>query len=133
MIWLTLGYLLHTTGELCLSPVGLSTMTKLSPKHLLSTLMGAWFLATAFGQYLAGVISQFTSVEPTSTSSFPPPSETVGLYGSVFFNICVTAVASGLLCALLSPLLGYWMHQDKVDGEVEAQIGSEDEPEVKAD
>ena len=133
MIWLTLGYLLHTTGELCLSPVGLSTMTKLSPKHLLSTLMGAWFLATAFGQYLAGVISQFTSVEPTSTSSFPPPSETVGLYGSVFFNICVTAVASGLLCALLSPLLGYWMHQDKVDGEVEAQVGSEDEPEVKAD
>ena len=98
--WLTLGILLQTTGELCLSPVGLSTMTKLSPKHLVSTLMGAWFLATAFSQYLAGVISSFTSVE--SVEGFPPPSETVNVYGDVFKNIAITAIASGVFCALSS-------------------------------
>ena len=107
--WLSLGILLHTTGELCLSPVGLSTMTKLSPKLLVSTLMGAWFLATAFSQYLAGIISQFTSVD-TATEGFPPPSETVNVYGDVFFNIGMTAVGCGLACMLLSPILGKWMH-----------------------
>lgn len=115
--WLTLCYLLHTTGELCLSPVGLSTMTKLSPKILVSTLMGAWFLATAFSQYLAGIISQFTSVDETATQGFPPPSETVHVYGEVFFNVGVVAVLSGVVCALMSPLLAYWMHQDVVEEE----------------
>jgi len=106
--WLTLGILLHTTGELCLSPVGLSTMTKLSPKALVSTLMGAWFLATAFSQYLAGVISQFTSVD--SVEGFPPPTETVNVYGGVFGQIAVVAMICGGVCILLSPLLTYWMH-----------------------
>ncbi len=46
--WLFLAYLLHTTGELCLSPVGLSMVTRLSPVYLVSTVMGTWFLATAF-------------------------------------------------------------------------------------
>jgi dipeptide/tripeptide permease len=109
--WLTLGILLHTTGELCLSPVGLSSMTKLSPKRLVSTLMGAWFLATAFSEYLAGIISTFTSVE--SEEGFPPPSETVHVYGSVFWQLCWIAIGAGLLCALLSPLLNHWMHQGK--------------------
>ena len=117
IFWLTICYLLHTTGELCLSPVGLSTMTKLSPKILVSTLMGAWFLATAFSQYLAGVISQFTSVDSSASDGFPPPSETVNIYGNVFFQVALVAIASGVLCALLSPLLAYWMHQDKVDTE----------------
>lgn len=117
--WLTLGILLQTTGELCLSPVGLSTMTKLSPKQLVSTLMGAWFLATAFSQYLAGVISQFTKVE--SVEGFPPPSETVNVYGDVFYSIAGVAIASGVICILISPILKYMMHQDVVvddDGNV---------------
>ncbi|MCR9295115.1 MAG: peptide MFS transporter [bacterium] len=114
IFWLTLCYLLHTTGELCLSPVGLSTMTKLSPKTLVSTLMGAWFLATAFSQYLAGVISQFTSVDSAAAEGFPPPSVTVNIYGDVFFKVGAVAVFSGILCALISPLLSHWMHQDKV-------------------
>ncbi len=115
--WLTLGILLHTTGELCLSPVGLSTMTKLSPKVLVSTLMGAWFLATAFSQYLAGIISQFTSVSEGSSSGFPTPLETVNTYGDVFGNIAFTAVLSGVICLIMSPLISYWMHQDKVTPE----------------
>ncbi len=111
--WLTLGILLHTTGELCLSPVGLSTMTKLSPKALVSTLMGSWFLATAFSQYLAGIISQFTSIE--STEGFPPPTETVNIYGDVFYQICLFAIGAGVVCAILSPLLTYWMHEADVE------------------
>ena len=112
--WLLLGYLLHTTGELCLSPVGLSTMTKLSPKILVSTLMGAWFLATAFSQYLAAIISQFTGVEesPGGEGAFPPPIETVNIYGGVFGQVALIAMACGVVCLILSPLLRYWMHQD---------------------
>lgn len=115
--WLSLGILLQTTGELCLSPVGLSTMTKLSPKALVSTLMGAWFLATAFSQYLAAIISQFTSVggEGGSSEGFPPPTETVNVYGDVFYKIALTAIASGIICIVISPILTKWMHQDKMD------------------
>ena len=113
--WLTLGILLQTTGELCLSPVGLSTMTKLSPKILVSTLMGAWFLATAFSQYLAAIISQFTSVEGHgggSAGNLPAPINTVHIYGDVFQSICYTAIVSGAVCILLSPILKYMMHEN---------------------
>lgn len=111
--WLTLGILLQTTGELCLSPVGLSTMTKLSPKALVSTLMGAWFLATAFSQYLAAIISQFTSVggHGGGGGSLPAPKDTVNVYGDVFGSIALTAIGCGLVCILMSPLLKYWMHE----------------------
>ncbi|MFK7735992.1 MAG: peptide MFS transporter [Pirellulaceae bacterium] len=118
IFWLTVCYMLHTTGELCLSPVGLSTMTKLSPKILVSTLMGSWFLATAFSQYLAGIISQFTNVE--TTEGFPPPTETVNIYGNVFYQVGLIAIGSGIVCAIMSPLLAYWMHQDKVDETADA-------------
>ena len=119
MYWLFLGYLLHTTGELCLSPVGLSTMTKLSPKALVSTLMGAWFLATAFSQYLAAIISQLTGIEEGSDggSSFPPPIETVNIYGDVFGKVALTAIGCGLVCLVLSPILKRWMHEHVDVGE----------------
>lgn len=112
--WLLLGYMLHTTGELCLSPVGLSTITKLSPAHLVSTFMGNWFLATAFSQYLAGIISQFTNVEPAGggDGSVPPPLETVGTYGGVFGKIALAAIASGVVCFMISPILNKWMHRE---------------------
>lgn len=113
--WLTLGILLQTTGELCLSPVGLSTMTKLSPKALVSTLMGAWFLATAFSQYLAAIISQFTSVGGHGGGGdLPAPKDTVDVYGGVFGSIALTAIGCGLLCIVMSPLLKYWMHEGKM-------------------
>ena len=47
MIWLVLAYFLHTMGELCLSPVGLSSVTKLAPQKIVGFMMGVWFLATA--------------------------------------------------------------------------------------
>lgn len=112
--WLFLGYLLHTTGELCLSPVGLSMVTKLSPARLVSTVMGAWFLATAFSQFLAAIIAQFTSVtNGAGEAAVPIPKETVHVYGAVFANIAITAVISALICFALSPLLTRWMHTEE--------------------
>ena len=58
-MWLTVTYLLHTIGELCLSPVGLSAMTKLAPARIGGLMMGVWFLATAVGNYIGGRVSAF--------------------------------------------------------------------------
>jgi dipeptide/tripeptide permease len=112
MSWLLLGYLLHTTGELCLSPVGLSMVTKLSPKRLVSTAMGAWFLATAFSSFLAAIIATFTGVSHSGGESvgIPVPIETVGIYGGVFGTIAVAAIAASVLSFGLSPMLTRWMH-----------------------
>jgi POT family proton-dependent oligopeptide transporter len=113
--WLFLGYLLHTSGELCLSPVGLSMITRLSPKRLVSTVMGVWFLATAFSQYLAGIIALFTGVSEGGKggSSIPAPRDTVHVYGDVFGKIALAALVSSLLCFLLVPLLNWWMHPEE--------------------
>jgi POT family proton-dependent oligopeptide transporter len=110
--WLLLGYLLHTTGELCVSPVGLSMVTRLSPARLVSTLMGAWFLATAFSQYLAGLIAQLTGVRAQEgAAAVPDPTVTLHLYGDVFGGIAVGALISALACFAVSPLLVRWMHR----------------------
>ena len=114
MGWLLLGYTLHTTGELCLSPVGLSMITKLSPARMVSTVMGAWFLATGFSNYLAGMIAVFTGVaHGDDGKTFPPPIETVHVYGGVFAHIAIAGLVSGLLLLLLSPILLRWMHVDE--------------------
>jgi len=125
MGWLLLGYLLHTTGELCLSPVGLSMVVKLSPKRIVSTVMGAWFLATAFSNYLAGVIAALTGVEEEAEAigDIPLPLETLDLYGDVFLKIGIAAGASALILLVLSPLLTRWMH--------EGEDAEESEPEVQ--
>jgi POT family proton-dependent oligopeptide transporter len=114
MSWLLIGYLLQTTGELCLSPVGLSMVTMLSPKRIVSTVMGAWFLATAFSMYLAGIIASFTGVEHEAGGSngIPPPIETVGIYGDVFGKIAIAAIVSAVSLFALAPLLNRWTHSD---------------------
>ena len=67
--WLILTYLLHTFGELCLSPVGLSSMTKLAPARFVGQVMGLWFLATALGNNLAG---QFAGeIDPNNLPGMP--------------------------------------------------------------
>jgi POT family proton-dependent oligopeptide transporter len=115
MAWLILSYLLMTTGELCLSPVGLSMVVKLSPARMVSTVMGAWFLATAFSNYLAGMIASFTGVShgEGEVQVIPPPIETIGVYGDIFGKIALTAIVSALICFILSPLLRRWMHEEE--------------------
>jgi POT family proton-dependent oligopeptide transporter len=113
--WLLLTYLLHTTGELCLSPVGLSMVTKLSPRQIVSTVMGAWFLATAFSQDLSAQIAKLTGVghEEKGPQVIPPPIETLDLYGDVYGLIAIAAIISAIVCFALSPLLTKWMHRSE--------------------
>jgi POT family proton-dependent oligopeptide transporter len=116
--WLLLGYLLHTTGELCLSPVGLSMVTKLSPARIVSTVMGSWFLASAFSNYLAGVIAAFTGVSSSEGEQIiPAPIQTVHIYGGVFGKIAITAIVSAFICFALTPLLRKWMHPEVAEAE----------------
>ena len=111
MQWLLLGYLLQTTGELCLSPVGLSLVTKLAPAAIASTIMGAWFLATAFSHLVAAAIAGLTGVsEGGGGATVPPPTETVGVYGDVFGGIAIAAAASAVLLFAISPWLKARMH-----------------------
>jgi proton-dependent oligopeptide transporter, POT family len=116
MGWLLLGYLLHTTGELCISPVGLSMVTKLSPTDIVSTVMGSWFLALAFSNYLAAVIAKFTGVShggESGSNTIPPPVDTLQIYQSVFLKICVASLVGALICFVLSFFLVKWMHEDE--------------------
>jgi POT family proton-dependent oligopeptide transporter len=89
-------------------------VTKLSPMRIVSTVMGAWFLATAFSGYLAGIIAALTGVhgEGEGPQVVPPPIDTVNLYGDVFGQIAVIAVISSLICFAISPILRKWMHPD---------------------
>lgn len=115
MGWLVLGYLLHTTGELCISPVGLSMVTKLSPRDVVSAVMGVWFLATAFSNYLAALIAKLTGVEGGhggSEGAIPPPIETLHVYADVFLKIGMGAVVGAVLCWVLSPWLVRWTHPE---------------------
>ena len=118
MAWLILAYLLHTTGELCLSPVGLSMITKLAPQRIVSTAMGAWFLATAFSGFLAGQIATLTGIGghgEEGSNLIPVLIETLHVYGTVFGQIGVAAAASAVLMFALSPLLNKWTHMDADD------------------
>ena len=112
MFWLILCYFLHATGELCLSPIGLSMITKLSPPGVTGILMGTWFLAYSFAQYVAALIAQLTGIEKSGPllGSVPKPAETVMVYGSVFGSIGWVALGVGVLLVLLSPLIARRMH-----------------------
>jgi POT family proton-dependent oligopeptide transporter len=112
VFWLVLGYFLHSTGELCLSPIGLSMITKLSPKRVTGIMMGVWFLSSAYAQYVASLIAQLTGVKDGSVAAgvTPKPVDTVMVYGSVFGSIAWVALAVGLLVVLVSPLIARRMH-----------------------
>lgn len=106
VIFIFLIYLLHTTGELCLSPVGLSAMTKLAPSRLVGLVMGSWFLASAAGNYLAGKIAQATGGEGLDAAQ--AADQVLEVYSSVGW----LAVIVGAAVILVSPLVARLMHQD---------------------
>ena len=112
--WLLLGYLLHTTGELCLSPVGLSMVARLSPPRIVATVMGGWFLATAFSNVLGAFIAQLTGVGhgEDGGTGVPAPINTVHVYGEVFGQIAVISLGAAVVLFALSPILKKWMHED---------------------
>jgi len=108
MIWLTLMYLFHTTGELCLSPVGLSMITKLSVQRIAAMMMGVWFLSSAFATYVAGMIAGTMAIEENSGT--PDPLTSLAIYGGVFEKLALLAVVLGVIVLAMSPLLHKRMH-----------------------
>jgi POT family proton-dependent oligopeptide transporter len=104
MMFLALAYLLHTTGELCLSPVGLSEMTKLSPPALISTVMATWFLASSAAQYIAGIVARFTASE-TVAGQVLDPGRALATYVSTFSAIGWIGLGIGALMLAASPWL----------------------------
>lgn len=130
MVFLLLGLLILTTGELCSSPVGLSMVTKLSPTRLVSTVMGGWFLATAFSNYLAALIAKLTGVshEAAGLQFIPPPTETAAIYGDVFGLIGITAIGAGIFLLLISPFLKKGMHLEEFEEEEKAAAAAEAAP-----
>jgi POT family proton-dependent oligopeptide transporter len=93
MTWLVATYLLHTWGELCLSPVGLSSMTKLVPTRFVGQVLGVWFMATALGANLAGGLSG--GYDASNLESLP----------ALFLKIFWWGVVGGGLMLLLTPML----------------------------
>ena len=105
VLFIFLIYLLHTTGELCLSPVGLSAMNRLAPSHMASLIMGCWFFASAAGNFVAGMIARATGSEAASGSD---AAQEVVL--EVYSTIGWIAVAVGVGFLLVSPLIRKLMH-----------------------
>jgi POT family proton-dependent oligopeptide transporter len=113
VFWLLLGYMLHTSGELCVSPIGLSMVTKLSPAKIGGLMMGTWFLSSAFAHYVAGLVASLTGVQgggEPGADKLPPPAETVSIYGDVFGGIAVVALVVGVLVTLAAPALARRTH-----------------------
>jgi len=107
VLFLFLMYLFHTTGELSLSPVGLSMITKLSPDKIVGFVMGAWFLSIALGNKIAGEIGKLTAMEHGTSGT----ALSIENYQNTYFIWgVVVVVGAALLLLLLVPLLRKWMH-----------------------
>lgn len=109
-IWLITTYLLHTMGELCLSPVGLSAVSKLSPKRYLGQMMGMWFLASSLGLIVAGLLAG--EISSSGIEGMP------GLYT----QITVVVIASGLLLVLfVKPIKRWGRSIDDLEADAEVE------------
>jgi POT family proton-dependent oligopeptide transporter len=107
LIFLGVMYLLHTTGELCLSPVGLSQMTKLAPAQVVSFLMAVWFMAQAIAQYVAGKIAGLTTTE-TVGGQVLDPAAALATSLKVFNVIGLCSIGFGLLFLIAAPFIKRW-------------------------
>ncbi len=109
LFWLGMAYFLHSIGELCLSPVGLSMITKLSIARVVGLMMGVWFLSSAMALYVGGVIAQFTATE-TVGGNVTDPHKALETYVTVFNYIGWAGVAAGGLLLVLAIPLKRMMH-----------------------
>jgi POT family proton-dependent oligopeptide transporter len=107
--WLAGLYLIHSLAELCISPVGLSMITKLSIARVVGLMMGVWFLSISVAQYFAGIVAQFMSVE-TVGGQVTNLKVSLDTYTSTFTFIAWIAIAAGVVLFLLSWPLQKWMH-----------------------
>ena len=109
MIWIILAYLLHTTGELCLSPVGLSAVTKLSIGRVVGVSMGTWFLATALSETVATRLGKMAAVD-THGGEVVSSAGALATYTELFEFLMYVGVGVGVFVLLVSPLLRRGMH-----------------------
>jgi POT family proton-dependent oligopeptide transporter len=109
MVWLILTYFLHTCGELCLSPVGLSAVTKLSPVKIVGFMMGVWFLATASSEFIASILANIASVD-TSNGTAPDLNLAKQSYLTLFEYLFYTGLGFGIVLLALSPVIKKLMH-----------------------
>ena len=91
-LWLFLVYFFQTAGELCLSPVGLSSMTKLAPRKMVSLMMGIWFLSISMGNFAAGIIG----------GEFQPSADVLV---SIFTKVAITLIGGAAVLFVISPLV----------------------------
>jgi POT family proton-dependent oligopeptide transporter len=120
VIFIFLIYLFHTTGELCLSPVGLSAMNRLAPAHMASLIMGTWFFASATGNFAAGLIASATGSENASGEGAGKE-----LVMSVYGTIGLYAIGFGILVVVVSPLIKKLMHLDTLKDDSALEGASE--------
>ncbi|MBL8547071.1 MAG: peptide MFS transporter [Hyphomonadaceae bacterium] len=104
LFWLALTYFIHSVGELCISPVGLSMITKLSPQKMVGLMMGVWFMSSAMAQYAGGIIAQFASTE-TVGGQVLNPEVSLNTYLGVFQTIGIAGLVSAGVLLLLAPFL----------------------------
>lgn len=109
MVFLIAMYFFHTTGELCLSPVGLSMITKLSPAKAVGFVMGAWFLSISLANKMAGLIGELTAGQ--DFGEVATPTETLPVYAHTYLIWGVGVVlGAAVLLLILVPTLRRWMH-----------------------
>ncbi len=108
-IWMVLAYLLHTSGELCLSPVGLSAVTKLAVPRIVGVMMGAWFLASAYSEFVSAQIAKFAAVE-TVNGQIADVAVALASYTDLFGKLMWLGLGFGVLMLIVSPLLKKLMH-----------------------
>ncbi len=105
----TFGWFIITFGELCLSPIGMSVMTKLSPQKTQAVMMGMWFLASAYGQYFAGILgANIASASENSTNA-----EKLIIYADGYKQLAIYALIAGVVMIVISPLVRKLMQEVK--------------------
>jgi proton-dependent oligopeptide transporter, POT family len=107
--WLAGLYFIHSAAELCISPVGLSMITKLSIARIVGLMMGVWFLSISVAQYVGGIVAQVASVE-TVGGQVTNLKVSLDTYANVFWTIGLASVVIGVVLLVLSPVIKKWMH-----------------------
>ena len=97
----TFGWFIITFGELCLSPIGMSVMTKLSPHKTQAVIMGMWFLASAYGQYFAGLLGANIAKASENASNL----EKLTIYADGYKQLAIYALIAGVILIAISPLV----------------------------
>jgi POT family proton-dependent oligopeptide transporter len=100
-MWLLAAFYLHTMGELTLSPVGLSTVTKLAPRRMVGQMMGIWFMATSLGNLIAGQVAGMIGAGELDTAGQISPAAAT----EVFTTVAAVGIGAGVLLLLLTPLI----------------------------